>query len=348
MKLTDIKVEGYERVVKGEEGSMKAIIAIHNTRLGPALGGCRIRPYASEAEALEDVLRLSKGMSYKSAVAGLNLGGGKSVIVLDPQNKTQELLQAFGRFVNEMGGRYITAEDVGSTVPDMMVVREVTKYVTGLPLEQGGSGDPSPLTALGVYQGIKAGMEFLGWGPSFEGRTIAIQGVGKVGGPLAGMLKKAGAKLVVTDATTERLQWAKEFLKADVVAMEEIYAVPCDIFSPCALGAGLNEKTIPQLKCKMVAGAANNQLKNPDVDGKRLADRNILYVPDFVINAGGIINVSIEVEGSYDVEKAKHKVIKVGENVKLVLEKSKREGLLPHQAADKVGEERLLGTTVKS
>jgi leucine dehydrogenase len=342
MQLTEIKTPGYERVVKGEEGSMNAIIAIHHTRLGPALGGCRMRPYASEAEALEDVLRLSRGMSYKSAVAGLNLGGGKAVILSDPSKKTPEMLRAFGRFVNELGGRYITAEDVGTTVPDMMIVKEVTRWVTGLPLEHGGSGDPSPLTALGVFHGIKASMEFLGWGSSFESRTIAIQGVGKVGGPLAGMLKKAGAKLIVTDTTQERLDWAQSSLKAEIVTAEQIYTAPCDIFAPCALGAGLNEKTIPQLKCKIVSGAANNQLKEPAKDGKRLADRGILYVPDFVINAGGIINVSIEVDGNYDLEKAKQRVIKVGESVRHVLEKSKREGILPHEAADQVGDERLL------
>lgn len=349
MEITEIKVDGYERVAKGVEGSMKAIIAIHNTRLGPALGGCRMRDYASEAEALEDVLRLSKGMSYKSSSAGLNLGGGKAVILADPKKKTPEMLKAFGRFVNEMKGRYITAEDVGTTVPDMIVVHEVSKYVTGLPIDMGGSGDPSPLTSLGVFHGIKATMEFMGWGPSFEGRTVAIQGVGKVGGPLAGMLKKAGAKLIVTDVDAERLKWAKESLKADVVSNDEIFSVPCDIFSPCALGAVLNESTIPKLKCKVVAGASNNQLKDPKVDGKRLADRGIVYVPDFIINAGGIINVSIEVEGNYDLEKAKQKVIDtVFGTVKKTLERSKRDGILPHEAADKIGDERLMGVAAKS
>jgi len=307
-----------------------------------------MRPYATEAEALEDVLRLSKGMSYKSSSAGLNLGGGKAVIIGDPlKDKTPELLKAFGRFVNSLGGEYITAEDVGTTVEDMMIVKQETRYVTGLPLEAGGSGDPSPLTALGVFHGIKTAMEFLGWGPSFEGRTVAIQGVGKVGGPLAGMLRKAGAKLIVTDATPERMTWAKESLKTEVVPADDIYRSACEIFTPCALGAVLNERTIPLLQCRMVAGASNNQLKDPVADGKRLADRGILYVPDFIINAGGLINVSLEVEGAYDLERAKERVIStVSKQVRQVLERSKRENIPPHQAAERIGDERLLGTRV--
>ncbi len=347
MELTNLGVEGYEEVIKGVEGSMTAIIAIHNTCLGPALGGCRMRRYANEREALDDVLRLAKGMTYKSSSAGLNLGGGKSVILADPKEKTPEILKAFGRFVDHLKGRYITAEDVGTTVDDMIVMRQETKYVTGLPIAMGGSGDPSPLTALGIFHGVKAAMEWKGWGTSFEGRTIAIQGIGKVGAPLAGMLKKAGARLVVADVNRDRLKWAKEFLGVDTVSEDEIFSVPCDVFAPCALGAVLNEKTIPRLKCAMVAGSANNQLEN-DEDGARLAARGILYVPDFIINAGGIINVAIEAEGNYDLERAKQRVIKIADTVRKILERAQHDHILPYEAANKIGEERMLMASTRS
>ncbi len=302
--------QGHEQVVfvsLGDAG-LKAIIAIHDTTLGPALGGCRMYPYKSEGEALADAMRLSRAMSYKAAAAGLHLGGGKSVIIGDPKTDKSELLfRAFGKAVASLSGRYITAEDVGTDVQDMEFIFSETDYVTGVDTSRGGSGNPSPYTAFGVMQGMMACVERIFGDQTLKGRTVAIQGLGHVGAHLAGLLKHEGAVVIATDVDTIRAaQVAQEFGIDELVSPEDIFSVPCDVFAPCAMGLAINEKTIDKLDCKIVAGGANNQLQS-DEFGVELESRNILYAPDFVINAGGLINVYTELEG-YNEERAKRLV----------------------------------------
>lgn len=277
---------------------LKAIIAIHNTVLGPGLGGTRIWNYASEAEAVNDVLRLSRGMTYKAAISGLNLGGAKAVIIGDAKTiKTEALMRKFGRFVENLSGKYITAEDVNTTTRDMEYVHMETSHVVGLPESMGGGGDPSPVTAYGTFMGMKAAVKHVYGSDSLNGKTVAVQGIGKVGGHLLEYLHKEGAKLIIADINEEVLAKYAKDLGAVVVKGDEIYSQEVDIFAPCALGAILNTDNINKLKCKVVAGAANNQLADENVHGPMLVEKGITYAPDFLINAGGLINVYQEYIG---------------------------------------------------
>jgi len=332
---------GHEQVVfcYDRSSGLKSIIAIHDTSLGPALGGCRMWPYASEEEALWDVLRLSRGMTYKNAAMGLNLGGGKAVIIGDPRReKNEALLRAFGRFVHTLGGRYITAEDVGTTVQDMAVIRYETPYVAGL-LEK--SGDPSPATAFGVWRGMKACARWVWGSESLRGKTVALQGVGKVGSVLARHLRDEGAHLVIADVDRERARTLAAELGAEVVEPDAIYDVPCDIFSPCALGAVINDDTVKRLRCRVIAGAANNQLAEPR-HGYALEERGILYAPDFVINGGGVINVSDEFEeGGYNRDRAFARIATIYDKLWQIFTVARDEKIPTFLAADRVAEERI-------
>jgi leucine dehydrogenase len=320
--------------------NLKAIIAIHNTILGPALGGTRMWPFKSEEEALIDVLRLSRGMTYKASLAGLNLGGGKAVIIGDPKkDKSESLFRAFGRFVQSLGGRYITAEDVGTGVQDMEYVFMETKHVTGVAHTHGGSGDPSPFTAFGVYHGIRACVKEKMKRDDIEGLTVAIQGVGHVGYYLVKNLIEAGAKCVVTDIDDEKIEKVVDEFGAERVKPDEIYGVNADIFAPCALGAIINDKTIPLLKCQIVAGGANNQLAK-EKHGDILSKKGILYAPDYIINAGGLINVSIELEG-YIKERALNKTAQIYDTLLKIFELKKKKKIPTYKAADLLAEERV-------
>ncbi|ADL07593.1 Glu/Leu/Phe/Val family dehydrogenase [Thermosediminibacter oceani] len=329
---------GHEEVVfcNDPESGLKAIIAVHNTNLGPALGGCRMWNYASEEDAIRDVLRLSRGMTYKNAMMNLPLGGGKSVIIGDPRkDKSEKLFRAFGKFVNSLGGKYITAEDVGTSPEDMKIVVQETSHVAGL---DGKSGDPSPITALGVFLGIKACCEWVYGSDDLKDKTVALQGLGHVGMELVRLLTEAGAKLVVTDIYADRINEAKEKYGVQVVEPEKIYDVPCDIFAPCALGAVINENTVDRLKCKIVAGCANNQLKEESF-AEKLAQRGILYAPDYVINGGGVINVSIEVSGqAYSRELVNEKLQIIPKRLKEVFQFAEKEGITTARAADIIAE----------
>jgi leucine dehydrogenase len=319
---------------------LKAIIAIHNTALGPALGGTRMWNYKTEEEALVDVLRLSKGMTYKAAAAGLNLGGGKAVIIGDPKTqKTEALFRAFGQYINALNGKYITAEDVNTCVTDMEYVFMETPWVTGIPKGLGGSGDPSPYTAHGVLMGIRAAAkEKLGL-DSIKGLTVAVQGLGNVGSNLVRYLIEEGAKIKVADIDPTRVKAHLEEYKVTPVACDEIVTTECDILAPCALGAVINDLTIGQLKCKIIAGGANNQLAEPR-HGDALKELGILYAPDYVINAGGLMNVFVELEG-YSSDRAYEKTRRVYENLMRVFHLAKEQGIPTHLAADRIAESRI-------
>jgi glutamate dehydrogenase/leucine dehydrogenase len=338
----EVAKQGHEQVLFGHDpvSGLRAIIAIHSTALGPALGGTRFYPYESEEEALADVLRLSKGMTYKSAAAGLDLGGGKAVIIGDPHHdKSERLLRAYGRMVDTLQGRYITAEDVGTTTQDMDTIAKETRWVVGNSVAMGGSGDPSPVTARGLYAATRAVAERL-WGTTdLSERTFAVQGVGKVGSAYVQLLVEARAKVVIADSFPPALETAKERFGVDTVPLDEIHKVECDIFSPCALGGVLNEETIPELNCKAVVGSANNQLAT-EKDAERIADRGILYAPDFVVNAGGVINVYDQLNG-YSKTRALHLVDSIFDSTKKILKVAEDEGILPVQAAEKVAEQRI-------
>ncbi len=287
---------------------LKGIIAIHSTRLGPGLGGCRMWPYPSEKEALDDVLKLSRGMTYKAAVAGLDLGGGKSVIIGDSKDKTPEMFHSYGRFVDSLNGNYITAEDVGTNVEDMRHIRQETPFVTGLSHELGGSGDPSPFTARSTLIGIKAAVQHKMNKFSLSGLHVAIQGIGNVGWHLAEFLLKEQCELSICDITPKKVEdFQKKYPDVKVVQPDMIYDTPCDIFSPCALGAVINPQTLDRLKCSIIAGAANNQLDTLATESE-IKKKDILYMPDFVINAGGLINVFVETTGSYSKEVVLNKI----------------------------------------
>ncbi|MFV8827987.1 branched-chain amino acid dehydrogenase [Alkalihalobacterium sp. APHAB7] len=337
-----MELYNYEQVVvcQDKESGLKAIIAIHDTTLGPALGGTRMWMYESEEAAFEDALRLARGMTYKNAAAGLNLGGGKTVIIGDPRkDKNEEMFRAFGRFIQGLNGRYITAEDVGTTVADMDLIHEETDYVTGISPAFGSSGNPSPVTAYGVYVGMKAAAK-AGFGTdSLEGKTIAVQGVGNVAYNLCRHLHEEGANLVVTDINKEAVQRVVDEFGAKAVDINDIYEVDCDIFAPCALGAIINDQTIPKLKAKVIAGAANNQLKETR-HGDLIHEMGIVYAPDYVINAGGVINVADELYG-YNRERAMKKVEGIYENIEKVIEISKRDEIPTYLAADRMAEERI-------
>lgn len=299
--LENMSAMNHEQIVfcQDEATGLKAIIGIHSTILGPALGGTRMWHYNNEAEALEDVLRLSRGMTYKNAIAGLNLGGGKAVIIGDSRTmKNEALMRRFGKFVDSLSGKYITAEDVGMTTKDMEMVYSETKHVTGLPEYLGGTGDPSPVTAYGVYMGMKAAAQYRWGNDSLNGKTITVQGAGHVGQYLIGHLLEEGANILVADIFEDKLnECTSKFPQVKVISPDSIIDTECDIYSPCALGGTLNDTNIPRLKCEIVAGCANNQLKNEAVNGRQLVDRNIVYAPDFLINSGGVINVYGELTG---------------------------------------------------
>lgn len=323
-----------------EKAGLRAIIGIHDTTLGPALGGTRMWTYASDMEALKDVLRLSRGMTYKAAVAGLNLGGGKAVIIGDPRKqKTEALFRTYGRFVEGIGGRYITAEDVGTSVQDMEWIHMETKYVTGV-AGRGGSGDPSPFTAYGVYHGIKACAKFQYGNDSLAGKNIAIQGAGNVAQHVAEHLANEGAKLTITDIYEDKARRICDATGATYVEPEAIYDVECDIFSPSALGAIINDDTISRLKCSIVAGGANNQLAKEDVHAQALADRGILYAPDYVINAGGLMNVASEIDG-YDKNRVLTKAEGIYDILLNIFKKAQDNNILPHEASNAIAEERI-------
>lgn len=341
MKITPIDVPGYEKVAKAEdpESGLVAFIGVHDTTLGPALGGLRLWKYESDDAALTDVLRLSRGMTFKSAVASTGLGGGKSVINAPLSAKTPELLQAMGRFVDSFGGKYTTAEDVNVDVPDLIEVRKGTKHVTGLPRDMGGSGNPSPYTARGCFVGLRAtAIEAFG-SDDLNGKVVALQGPGHVGFPLGQMLVERGARIIVADVNQANIDQAVKELGADVVDPDAIYDVECDIYAPCALGATLNDDTIPRLKCKAIAGAANNQLADESRHAAMLQERGIVYAPDYVINAGGIINVSLEMEvGGYNEERAIAKIDNIFHALQNVYATAKDKGITTHDAAQAVAE----------
>lgn len=332
----------YEQLLfcQDKASGLKAIVAIHDTTLGPALGGTRMWQYDSEEAAIEDALRLARGMTYKNAAAGLNLGGGKTVIIGDPRkDKSEEMFRAFGRFLQGLNGRYITAEDVGTNVEDMDTIHEETDYVTGISVAFGSSGNPSPVTAYGVYRGMKAAAKEAFGSDSLEGKTVAVQGVGHVAYHLCKHLHDEGAYLIVTDINKEAVERAMDDFDAKAVDPNEIYGVDCDIFAPCALGAVINDDTIPQLKAKVIAGSANNQLKD-ESHGDQIDEMGIAYAPDYVINAGGVINVADELHG-YNRERAMKKVEGIYDNVAKVFEIAKRDHIPTYAAADRLAEERI-------
>lgn len=333
----------YEQLVfcQDKDSGLKAIIAIHDTTLGPALGGLRIWDYETEEDAIDDVLRLARGMTYKNAAAGLNLGGGKAVIIGDPKTgKSAELIRAFGRYIESLNGRYITAEDVGSTVEDMDLIAEETRYVTGTsPDSDNSGGDPSPITAYGIYKGMQATAKEAFGSDSLKDKTIAVQGVGNVAYKLCEYLHKEEAKLIVTDINKDAVSRAVQDFGARAVEIDEIYHVECDIYSPCALGATLNKETIPKIKAKAIAGSANNQLNTPE-DGRLLHERGIIYAPDYVINSGGVINVAQELIG-YDKDRVMKKVAMIYDSLSQVFEISRRDNIPTSLAADRLAEERI-------
>ncbi len=334
---------GHERILvcSNPDVGLKAIIAVHSTVLGPGLGGVRMYPYGSFDDALTDVLRLSRGMTYKAASAGLNLGGGKAVIIGDSKlEKSEALFRSFGRYVDSLNGLYITAEDVGTDMEDMEVILTETRWVTGVSPAHGGSGDPSPVTAYGTLQGIKAAANWKWQNGSLSGRSVAIQGLGHVGHHLARYLLDEGAKVFGSDIDEEATAAAEE-LGVELVDPKEVLEVDCDIVAPCAMGAILNDETIPNLRCEVIAGAANNQLADEDRHGQELHDRGILYAPDFVINAGGLINVYNELTGEYNQDRALRMTRTIYLNLTRVFEIAKRDGLPTAEAAERVAEERI-------
>lgn len=340
LTIKEIKVPGFEKVIEGRDNArgLHCFIAIHNTTLGPALGGIRMHPYGSSEDAMHDALRLAKAMTYKSAVAEDGLGGGKSVIIADPHKaKTPELLHAFAEVVDSLKGLYIGAEDVGTTIADMTMIRQRTPYVAALASEK-SSGDPSRFTAWGIYRGIQAVSKKLWHTKSLKGKKIAVEGLGNVGGKLANILFWEGAELIVTDLNKKLVHQHVHDYAAVAVEPEAIFSVDCDIFAPCALGGILNPKTIPQLKCKAVAGSANNQLSTAD-DGIALMKRNILYAPDYIINSGGIINAAAEFEsGGYNPKFARDKVNHIYDTLMHLFNKSEASNLPTSVIADHIAE----------
>ena len=322
------------------DAGLKAYIAIHDTTLGPALGGTRIWPHATNDDAVMDVLRLAKAMTYKAAAAGLPLGGGKGLVVADPRtDKTEAMFRSYGRFVDSMGGRYITTEDVGATAREMEWISRETKHVVGLPESMGGSGNPAVVTGYGLYHAMRACAEAVWGSDSLEGRTVAMQGFGNVANSIANYLKEAGARIVVADIFEGPRKKAAE-MGVEVVAPEDIYGVEADVFAPCALGGVLNVDTIPRLRAPIVCGAANNQLREPE-DAERLKERGIVYAPDYIVNAGGVINVYFEHIGPYDREKALAKAAEIHDTTARVLKRSREEGITTVQAADAIAEQRI-------
>jgi valine dehydrogenase (NAD+) len=337
---------GHEQVVLCQDraSGLKAVIAIHSTALGPALGGTRFYPYATEAEAVADALNLARGMSYKNAMAGLDHGGGKAVIIGDPErDKTEDLLLAYGRMVASLGGRYVTACDVGTYVADMDVVARECRWTTGRSPENGGAGDSSVLTAFGVYQGMRASAQHVWGDPSLRGRKVGIAGVGKVGHHLVRHLRDEGAEVVITDVREDAVRRILDEHPEGVTAVAGTEALirveGLDIYAPCALGGALNDLTVPVLTAKVVCGAANNQLAHPGVE-KDLADRGILYAPDYVVNAGGVIQVADELHG-FDFDRCKAKASKIFDTTLAIFARAKEDGIPPAAAADRIAEQRM-------
>jgi leucine dehydrogenase len=331
---------GHEQILfcNDHATGLKAIIAVHNTVLGPALGGTRMWMYNNEMEALNDVLRLSRGMTYKNAISGLNLGGGKAVIIGDSKTqKSEALFRRFGQFVNGLAGKYITAEDVGISPSDMQWVSEETNYVVGLP---GKSGDPSPVTAFGVYMGMKAAAKIQYGSDDLSGKTIAVQGVGHVGEYLVEHLTKENAHVFITDINQEALKRVSEKYGATIVEPNAFYDVKMDIYAPCALGATVNDDTLARLSCSVIAGAANNQLKDEKIHGLEVMKRGIVYAPDFAINAGGVINCFSEVEG-LTLDWAHQKAEEIYGTIYNIVKRSQDEGVPTYQIANKMAEERV-------
>lgn len=334
--------DGHTHVLHGADtqSGLRAIIAVHSTALGPALGGTRFYPYATEEEALTDVLRLSRGMTYKNALAGLDHGGGKAVIIGDPRaDKTEPLFRAFGQLIESLAGMYVTAEDVGTTADDMELVGRETSWVAGQASIHGGSGDPSPATALGLFHGARAVARYAFGTDDLAGLRVAVQGVGKVGFAYAELLTEAGAEVIAADSWQPNADRAAEELGAKIVDPSDILVDHCDILSPCAMGGSLTSTTIPQLNCRAIVGSANNQLEH-DEDARMLADRGIVYAPDFVVNAGGVINVADELH-QYRPERARAKIEGIYETILVILETSETKQITPNAAALALAEERI-------
>ncbi len=345
LEVTEIDVPGYERVVRGvdDASGLHAIVAVHDTTLGPALGGLRMWKYENEGEALTDVKRLARGMTYKSALAQTGLGGGKAVIIGDSQaDKSRALFHAVGELINTLNGQYITAEDVGIAVADLDQIAEVCRWVSGRNLENGGSGNPSPYTARGVFVGLKACLEELFDSDSFQGKHFAVQGIGAVAKPLCEAIRERRGRITACDVNAKNIAWAQKNLDGvEIVEPDAIYDVECDVFVPCALGAIVNDRTLPRFRTKAIAGCANNVLAEPE-HANALQSRGILYAPDYVINAGGIINVSCEFEkGGYDEAVAIPKIDNIYHALKEIFATARSEGITTAGAADHVAERRL-------
>jgi len=341
--IKQMSINNHEQVVfcNDNETGLKAIIAIHNTVLGPALGGTRMWAYNNEAEALNDVLRLSRGMTYKAAISGLNLGGGKAVIIGDSKKiKNEQLMRRFGKFVNSLGGKYITAEDVGIGTKDMEYVKMETNFVTGIPESMGGSGDPSPVTAFGVYMGMKASAKFAYGSDSLQGKKVFVQGIGHVGENLVDYLVKEGAIVSIFDINEERLVECANATGVTIFKGNDVYEADMDIYAPCALGATLNTDSISKLKCSIIAGAANNQLEDEMLHGKMLLDKGIVWAPDFLINAGGLINVYSELNG-YNREEAMSNAQKIYDLTGSILKTAQAENITTIVAAKNIAEKRI-------
>jgi valine dehydrogenase (NAD+) len=335
---------GHEQVVfcHDKPTGLRAIIAIYSTVLGPALGGTRFYPYATEAEAVHDVLELSRGMAYKNALAGLDHGGGKAVIWGDPdKDKSEPLLRAYGRFVQSLGGRYFTACDVGTYVQDMDLVARETRFVTGRSEANGGAGDSSVLTAYGVFQGMRAAAEHLWGAATLAGRTVGVAGLGKVGKHLTRHLLDDGANVVATDVSERALEWVQTtYPQVDLVTdTEALVRSEIDVYAPCALGGALNDDTVPVLRAKIVAGAANNQLAHPGIE-KLLAERGVLYAPDYVVNSGGVIQVADEIHG-FNFERARQRAARIYDTTRQILQLAAAEAVPPAVAADRLAERRM-------
>lgn len=332
--------DGHEQVsfFSDSKSGLRAIVAIHDTTLGPALGGCRMWAYAEGTDPLDDVLRLSRGMTYKNALAGLPLGGGKAVIIADPRSdKTPALFEAFGRAIDSLGGRYITGEDVGVSDADMEIVARRTAHVRGI--RATGLGDPSPFTAWGVFCAMRAAVRHRSGRASLEGLAVGLQGLGHVGSRLAALVRADGARLVAGDIDPAKTEAARQRLDATIVAADAVHAADVDVFAPCALGGGLNATTIPEIRAGIVCGAANNQLRTP-ADGLALAGRGILYAPDYLVNAGGVIAIAPERPG-IDADAMKSRVARIGDTLTAVLRRAEAEGATPEQIADRLAEERI-------
>ena len=338
-----LSFDNHEQIVfcNDKDTGLKAIIGIHNTILGPALGGTRMWKYENEWEALNDVLRLSRGMTFKSAITGLNLGGGKAVIIGDSKiDKTPEMIAKFGQYVNSLSGKYITAEDVGTTTQDMDLIRENTKFVTGVSIEKGGSGNPSPVTAYGVYMGMKAAAKYKFGTDVLEGKKILVQGIGHVGETLVDYLTAEGAKVIISDINEIRLQEIGNKYGAEIYHGDDLYSADVDIYAPCALGATINNDTIRRIKAKVIAGAANNQLANENIHGAILKEMGIAYAPDFLINAGGIINVYSELVG-YDNAESMRKTENIYNTTLEIFDYADANNITTHQAALTIAQNRI-------